>query len=176
MEQTLNLDDLSNTEQVLERTPSGAEVQRLAVRLGLIDGTATKVARRPFRHNLSQLAPAALSDEQGWWSSEFGRIMELHGLLVGQQKLLSLEAKKARASVRSRLRKRAAEDEARITQGELNDLAEDDPSVREVDERGAMVELLLAATSTSKEVIERYLNTLSREIAFRQAQMDARIY
>ena len=95
------------------------------------------------------LGPPALSDEQGWWTSEFGRIAELHGLLVGQQKVLSLDSKKSRAAARSRLRKKAVEAEVKMTATELNDLAEDDPTVRDSDERAVIVEMLTSSSTCS---------------------------
>ncbi len=172
---TLNLDDLQNVEQVLGRTPFGSEILRLAVRLGLI-GSPDVVKRRPFNTNISRLDPPKLSDEQSWWTSEFGRYADLHGLLIGQQKILSLDSKKTLAAARSRLRKKAQENGTKMTATEVNDLAEDDPAVRDADERAVVVEMLLALTSTAKEVTGQYLNTISREISFRSAQIQARIY
>ncbi len=170
------MNDLQNVEQVLARTPTGSEIYGLAKRLGLIGDGKTTVERRKFNPNLSKMGPPALSDEQGWWTSEFGRIAELHGLLTGQQKVLSLDSKKTRAAARSRLRKKAVEAEVKMTATELNDLAEDDPAVRDSDERAVIVEMLITVTSTAKEVTERFLNTISREISFRGSQMQARIY
>jgi hypothetical protein len=176
----LNLSDLRSAHQVLQRTPLGESVAELAERIGLITENVHRgsVARRQFQSNVSRLSPPQLSDEQSYWASEYGRVVELIGILQGQEKYLSLRSKAARAQARARLRRTAESDAAvsKLTSAQVADAAEEDPVVCDLDERSAIVAVLLASALAAKDATTVYLQTLSREITFRCAQMDARLH
>lgn len=174
----INLADLRSAHQVLERTPTGEEVATLAERIGLMTEGVHRVSatRRKFHTNISKLTAPQLSDEQSYWVSEYGRIAELIGVLQGQEKYLALKSKSARAQARARVRRNAEESEGtKLTSTQITDAAEEDPVVRELDEKSAVVTLLLASASAAKDATTMYLQTLSREITFRCAQMDSRL-
>lgn len=175
---TTDLHDVTSLQQLLARTPCGESVAQLADRLGLLTADSLKGAstRRPFKSDISTLNPARLSDEQSYWAGEFGRIVELIGLLQGQEKYLTLRAKSARATARSRIRRDAEAAERKVAAGQVTDEAEDDPIVRDVDEQAVNLAVVLASVLAAKEATALYLSTLSREISFRCAQMDAKIY
>lgn len=175
----LNLSDLRSVHQVLERTPLGEGIAELAERIGLVTEQIhrSSVVRKKFQANVSKLSAPQLSDEQSYWASEYGRIVELLGILQGQEKYLGLKSKAARAAARARLRRNAEEEPAaKTTSAQINDAAEEDPVVRELDERAAIVGILLASATAAKEATTMYLQTLSREITFRCAQMDSRLH
>lgn len=174
----LGLSAVRSLGQVLERTPNGADVLALAERLGLVTAGAHAggLSRRAFKAQVSQLSPPQLSDEQSYWTSEFGRIVELIGVLQGQEKFLALKAKSARAKARSRVRARAAAAGDKLTAAQVNDQAEEDPAVADVDDQAVIVQLVLASALAAKEATAMYLQALSREITFRCSQMEARIY
>ena len=175
----LNLADLRSVHQVLERTPLGEGIAELAERIGLVTEQIhrSSVVRKKFQTNVSKLSAPQLSDEQSYWASEYGRIVELLGILQGQEKYLGLKSKAARAAARARLRRNAEEEPAaKTTSAQINDAAEEDPVVRELDERAAIVNILLASATAAKEATTMYLQTLSREITFRCAQMDSRLH
>lgn len=182
MEDPIDLSTVRNAGEVLARTPNGREVAELAEKLGLLtqNALAGTSARRGFKDQVSRLAPAQLSDEQSHWAGEFGRIVELIGLLQGQEKYLALRAKSARAQARSRARRNheAENPEAKVklTATQLGDLAEEDPAVRDIEEQAALLTILLASANAAKEATVMYLQVLSREISFRCAQMEARVY
>jgi len=174
----VDLNDVKNLGQVLSRTPNGEAVAELAERLGLLTSGATKAssARRGFISEIAKLSPAQLSNEQSFWAAEFGRIVELIGLLQGQEKYLALKAKAARSTARSRIRRDAEAKELKVTATSVNDEAEDDPDVRDTDEQSTIVTILLASALAAKEATTMYLQVISREISFRCSQIDAKIY
>lgn len=174
----LNLSDLRSVHQVLGRTPLGSSIAELAERIGLMTEGIHRgsVARRKFVENVSKLSPSQLSDEQSYWASEYGRVVELIGVLQGQEKILSLQSKAARASARARLRRNGEEAGGKMTSSQITDAAEEDPAVRDLDERAGIVAILLASAAAAKEATTMYLQTLSREVTFRCAQMDSRLH
>jgi len=174
----VDLSDVKSLSQVLSRTPNGEAVATLAERLGLLTKGSVKAssARRGFVADIARLSPAQLSNEQSFWAGEFGRIVELIGLLQGQEKQLALRGKAARSSARSRIRRDAEAEGAKITATSVNDDAEDDPAVRDVEEQSTVVTVLLSSALAAKEATAMYLSVISREISFRCSQMDARIY
>jgi hypothetical protein len=174
----LNLSDLRSVHQVLGRTPLGSSIAELAERIGLMTEGIHRgsVARRKFVENVSKLSPPQLSDEQSYWASEYGRVVELIGVLQGQEKILSLQSKAARASARARLRRNGEEAGGKMTSSQITDAAEEDPAVRDLDERAGIVAILLASAAAAKEATTMYLQTLSREVTFRCAQMDSRLH
>lgn len=193
---TMNLGDLKNLSAVLARTPNGAEVSALAERLGLLTaGSLGRVReRRRFIVNVSELDAAALSNEQAYWAGEFGRIVELVGLLQGQEKYLALRAKQVRSQARGRVRrlnenveveeggdettatKKSGAKVVKMTATQVNDLAENDPAVMDVENQSSLVVVLAASALAAKEATAMYLSTLSREISFRCSQMDNKLW
>lgn len=175
---TSTIGDLSTLSQVLARTPNGSELVKLAEHLGLItEGTiGTKNSRRAFKTNVSGLSEQALSDEQGWWTGEMGRLVEMVGILQGQEKVLTLESKSARAKARGRVRAKAKSDGEKMTAGQVSDDAEEDPLVLETDEKAELILLLLASAQAAKEATAVYLASISREITFRCSRMQAGFY
>jgi len=171
----LNLGDVQNLSQVLERTPCGVDMERLAKSLGLV-GTGNTGARRGFVTDVSTMSPPKLSSEQSYWASEFGRVVEMIGLLQGQEKLLGLQAKAVRARERSRIRREQEQAGEKSTAGAISDMAEEAAGVIELEERIALLSVVMSSAMASKEAITVYLTALSREISFRSAQMAAGIY
>ena len=57
-----------------------------------------------------------------------------------------------------------------------NDQADEDPAVIDCIEQQGLLSVLAAHSKAAKEVTQQYLTTISREIAFRDAQMKARLY
>ena len=180
MNDTLAVDGMTTPEQVLGSTPTGSEMLRIGRDLGLVSTSINqKIERKAFTRNISGLGPREISDQQSLWASEYGRLCELHGLLVGQRDYLNLQLRSAKAKARSRARaKHAEENDSRKppTATELNDLAEEDATVQTITEQIGVVELLAASTNAAKEATDRYLQALSREISFRCTQMEARIH
>jgi hypothetical protein len=58
----------------------------------------------------------------------------------------------------------------------LSDLADEDQAVIDLVEQQGLLGVLSAQASAAKEVTLQYLQTISREISFRDAQMKARVY
>lgn len=208
MDTTIDYRDVRNARELISRTPNGTQVLEVAVALGLVNSAMvnTPAERKSLKPNVSALSPAALSNEQSYWASEFGRIVELSGVLVGQEQYLSLQAKSARARARARLLREAVEasntaaqaeadqlDAAiaadpdafkktkvvkakSITATQIADIAESDAAVLDADETLSLVKLMLEVAKASEKATAMYLQVLSREISFRTAQMEARIY
>lgn len=187
-------DDLND---YLRTTPSGRDMWTLARSMGILtrdlDGSAAA-----FVANIAELGPNQLSDLQSKWTSEYGRLAGIAGLLVTQEKHLTLELGRARAEARRRARAtarsdaenaHAAEVEAAKESGakvaplkykdptiaELNDLAAEDPAVTDIETQVVSVQMMLAMTLATKDAVEKYLSGVSREITWRSAQMQARM-
>lgn len=180
----LDISNVRNLTAALERTPNGVDAVALATKMGIWTAEAHNnvIARPAYPRNVAELDADSLSNLLSNWTSEFGRIAELLGALNGQLAQLKIRAKGSRAAARSRIRKSylgdidAGKNVKLPTSTALNDEAEEDPAVIDIDERLALVELLLAHTSAAKESTGQYLASISREIAYRDAQMKARIY
>ncbi len=177
MADPLNLSDITNMEQLMARTPSGRDVMRMLDRLGL-SIPYEPVERRPFTRNIADLHHRQLSDLQSYWGAEHGRIVQVIGLLQGQDRMLSATAKSARVTERNRLRRDAEAQTPPVkkTAGQLADEAEEAIAVRDADEACAMVDVMLAAAQALKESIATYLTVISREISFRSTQLETRNY
>ena len=180
----LNLNGVRSLSQALQRIPNGSALADLSARLGLwtTSAHAAPGVRAAFPTKLSNLGPNELSDLNATWIAEVGRVVELGGMLHGLQDQLRVRAKSARASARSRARRAWAEDRKddvkpkSPTAGELNDLAEEDQAVVDIDDQMSYVALLLASATAAKEASYAYRDALSREITFRCEQMKARLY
>jgi hypothetical protein len=164
----MNLDGLRNIKSALSRLPNGGESVDLAARLGLwsSEAHAPVIARRAFPQNLAQLDDVALSNAHGYWTSEAGRIGEVNGAINGQRELNKIHLKRARAAARGRVRLSLGEGE-KMTATQINDKAEEDSAVLDLDEQAALIELLSAHAKAALEATEQYLSTLSRQITLR---------
>lgn len=172
----LNLSGIKSLDEALKRTKTGTQSVTLAVKLGLWTQEAHKntARRNPFPSKLSELEPSSLSDLYSYWTHEFGRISELCGIINGQDQLLKIQLKSVMARTRAKIRRNSEEN--KLTQSQLNDLAEEDPSVLDIVEQQEIIAIMHAQAVAAKEVTLQYLNTISREISFRDSQMKARVY
>jgi hypothetical protein len=172
----LNLSGIRSFDQAMARTRNGTASVELASKLGLwtTSAHARVTTRAIFPEQLSDLAPTSLSDLYARWTSEFGRVTELLGAIHGQEQLLKIQLKSAQASARARIRR--AHPDAKFTMAQLSDLADEDQSVLDIVEQQGLISVLSSQSSAAKEVTLQYLQTISREISFRDAQMKARVY
>lgn len=147
-------------------------------RLGLWSTEAHKNPQTPktFPRAFSQLSAEQLSDLNARIISEAGRIMELVGLLGGLEAQLKIKVKAVRASARSRIRKGWDVDLKAPTKSEIDDLAEDDPSVIEIEEQMGLLQLLMSQSHATRDAHQMYREGVSREITYRGAQMQSRMY
>ena len=177
MPEDLQLSEINNLPQLLERTPTGTAVYQLIERLGLVTPTS-HTPRRPFKSKISDLTTTQLSDEYGYWNGEYGRIVDIIGVLNGQEKELVNEGKRIRAQERGRIRRTAeqADPPVKKTATQINDEAEESSAVRDHEEEFRVVLLLQASLSANKEAVSTYITAYSREMSYRSSQMDARIY
>lgn len=137
--------------------------------------------RRPFHANLGHLNSDQLADEMAYWTSELGRISEITGVISSQKVYADLRVRQALATARHNVRsnKAYATDTdgkpKKLTQSEVNDLAERDPNLVTVRENEALVDSYLATLQPMKDVTIAYLQTLSREITRRGDLQRARL-
>lgn len=175
----INLSGIKNLNTALARMRNGTAAAEMATSLGLWTAARHqgKQSRAEFKAKLSTQTPSEISDLYGEWTAEFGRIVEICGLINGQEALIKIGLKSAQASVRSRLRRVAIEaKEKSPTAGSLNDLVDEDPTVMDLIEQMGLLAVLSAHASAAKEATAQYLATISREISFRDAQLKAKIY
>jgi len=174
----LNLTGLKSLNQALARTKNGTAAVELATKLGLWSSNAhTNVQVRPsFRRELSSLTHGQITDVYAEWTAEYGRITELCSAIDGQEALLRIQMKSAVAAARSRIRRAQPVDAKPLSAQTLADMAEEDPSVVDLLEQSGLLVVLAAHADGAKEATQQYLASISREIAFRDAQMKARIY
>jgi hypothetical protein len=172
------LDELGTLRAALSRLPGGAEAVRLMARLGLwtTSAHAKPGERQPFPSRFSTLGPDELSDLSARVTSDAGRVIELVGILAGIDAQLRIRAKASRAGARSRARRNWPADTKAPTRGELDDMAEEDPAVVEVDEHIALVTMLLASAKATAEANMLFKESISREITYRTTQMQARLH
>lgn len=172
----LNLSGIRTLDHALARMKNGTAAVALATKLGLWTASAHQktMVRAEFPQQLSDLTPTQLSDLYARWTAEFGRIAELCGAVSGQEQLLKIQMKSAQAAARARARR--ANPDQKLTQGALGDLADEDSAVIDLVEQQGLLAVLAAQAQAAKDVTLQYLNTISREISFRDAQMKARVY
>ncbi|RJL21219.1 hypothetical protein [Bailinhaonella thermotolerans] len=183
-----NLSAIRTTRDMVEHAGAGDEAAMMKY-LGLWTAQAHSrpAQRRPFAADMASLAGSALADEQAWWTSELGRVLELIGVLEARKVQCELTLKRAKASARAAIRRthqaaaqeRAKEDGtpvkvAKLTVGELNDWADETQPVREAEESKAEVEAMLAMLAGVQRATEMYLSTLSREITRRGQELQLR--
>jgi hypothetical protein len=173
----LNLTGIKSLAQALARTKNGEAAVELARRLGVWtqDAHAATEVRRPFARNLSEMTPSQITDLYAYWTSEYGRIIELCGAINAQDTLLKIQLRSAQASARARIRRTVPEGGKTLTAAQLTDQAEEDSQVIDLSDQTALVAVLKAHADAAKEATQQYLATISREISFRDAQMKARI-
>lgn len=137
--------------------------------------------RPAFKKNLAELSSDQIATEHAYWSSEAGRISELHGFLTAQKVRTDLNLKVAQAQSRNRVRNNktyttnAEGKEKKLTQGEVNDLAEADSAMQDARKESMVVETTLASVSAAKEATLMYLSTISREITRRGDMLKSRL-
>lgn len=198
MTDTLNLGELRTIRAALSRLPDGNAALDLATYLGLwtTDSHSAPVARKAFKARISDLTADQLSDEMGYWTSEVGRLTEVAGAIAGQRELLKMRVKSAHAAARVRARRsledraseagaaetpegapaRPARTPARLTQAQINDEAERDPALTDLDTQLGLIELLAAQSRAALEATTQYVTTLSREISWRTARLGSRSF
>ena len=174
----LDLSGVKSINQLFARTKNGSAAIELATKLGIWTSSVhlSPTERPAFVKELSGLTPAQLSDAYGRWTAEFGRILELSGAIAGQEAILKIQIKSALASVRSRIRKEAPATAKPYTATQLADLADEDPAIIDLYEQSALLAVTSAHISASKEATAQYIASLSREIAWRDAQIKGKLY
>lgn len=174
--ENLNLSGIKTLDEALKRTKNGLDSVALANKLGLWTQEAHQNTkkREGFPSKLSDLEPTALTDLYSYWTHEFGRITELCGVISGQDQLLKIQLKSALARTRAKIRRN--NNDSKLTQTQLNDMAEEDSAVLDIIEQQEVIAVISAQANAAKEVTLQYLNTISREITFRDSQMRARVY
>lgn len=174
----LNLSGIKNLSQVLSRTKNGAAAVDLMNNLGLWTQAAhdRKNVRGEFPQKISDLTPSQLSDLYSKWTADFGRIVELCGIISGQENLLRIQSKSAQAATRARIRRGVTGEAKQPTSAALNDMVDEDPAVLDLLEQHSLVVVLSAHLVATKEATSQYLASISREISFRDSQMKARVY
>lgn len=181
--ESFDVQGIRTLSQLLEQLPSGQAAATLAARLGVWTEAIHKApasSTRTYPTDFARLGDEQLSTTNSYWISEAARATELVGLLEGQKVMLALAGKQAKAAARGRLRKlwdEPAEDGKvrKYTAVQLNDEAEFDPGVLDVELRTGLLEQSLASAKAYKEACGMVVAGISREISFRQAQMSARM-
>lgn len=176
---TASLADVRSLTQALARVPGGTEAARAITALGLWSSETHRSApaRLKFPRSFADLSPSQLSDLAARVAVEASRLIELVGLLKGLQAQLKVEDARARAAARVRARRAAADTTRKPPSvAELTDLTEEDAAVRDSAEALALVAMLLAAAEAAKEATFVMKESVSREISYRCAQLDARVY
>lgn len=184
MSHQISLDGVHSLTGLLERVPLGVQAQELAQRLSIWTTQAHQnlgATRTVFPRNVSELDDGSLSDAFAYWTSELFRIHELVGLLNGLKMNLDLRLKKEKAAARGRARREHEEKQVegvrptKITAGEVNDLAEEDEKVQDVETDLVTLLVVREQALSHREAVTTARDGLSREISFRQAQLQARV-
>lgn len=174
---------MRTTNELMSHMPDSSMAQTLK-RLGLwTDRAHSKVdERRPFKKSLSNLDSDTLSDEHSFWTSEAGRITELHGMLLAQKVRTDLETKMEVARARTSVRRENSQETdsdgkpvKKLTASEVADRAEENAAVMDAREQAVTVESMLASVGAAKEATLLYLSTISREITRRGDLMKGRL-
>ena len=170
-----NDNDVVNS--ILTPFPASMSLFNMAKSMGLwSDSMHSSPVEKPlFIKDLSKLTPSQLSDLYGGWTYEFGRIVEICGVLYGQEGLLKIQLKSALASARAGIRKSNISNKS-LTVASLNDLAEEDATVIDISNKLSNITVMLAQANSAKEISAQFLASLSREISWRDAQIKAKIY
>lgn len=184
----LSLSGIRSLPGLLERLPLGVDAKNLAQRLGVWTPGLHVVPesdRIPTPTKWGDMSDLQLSNWHGYWRSETARSMELLGIVDGQKDMLTLRAKSARASARSRVRKTIEDKEAEAvkagiklakpTAGHIADLAEEDPGVIAIDLQLGQLAVIVSSIRAFREISLDQTMGLSREMSMRQAQMNAKL-
>lgn len=174
----LNLTGVRTLDQALARTKNGNASVELAKRMGLwsTDLHTNAQERKSFPTTMSDLTPSQLTDLNATWTAELGRVLEICGAIDGQLNLLKIQLKRAQSGARARILRKLDADAKVPTQAALNDLAEEDPAVSDLQDQFALLSVLESHAQAARDATERYLATISREISFRDSQIKGRIY
>lgn len=177
MTDSSDFDGLKSLRTTLARMPGGTDAVRLMARLGLWTTTLhdNPGDRKAFPQRFSNLSPGELSDLAARVASDGGRVLELVGILTGLDTQLRIKSKSARAAARSRIRRNWPQGTKAPTRGELEDLAEEDSNVRDIDTQQALLAVLLAQAKAVAEANALYKESVSREITLRTSMMHSRI-
>lgn len=190
--------DVKTIASGLSHLANGRDLVDLAKRSGMwtTELQSQEWERPRFPKELGRLGPVELSDNFALWTSEFGRLAELLGHLNAHHDSLKVQAKAARAAARGRLRrkilaeieeeesatlaaevagkKKAVKKPKTITASAINDEAEEDPAVGNADAALNSLETLISIASSAKEATTMYIQTLSREMSYRETQAKQR--
>lgn len=190
--------DVKTVASGLNHLANGRDLVELAQRSGMwtTELQSQNWERPRFPRNLGNLGPIELSDNFALWTSEFGRLAELLGHLNAHHDSLKVQAKAARAGARGRLRRKiiaeieaeevaalAAESSGKkkvvkkpktVTASAINDEAEEDPAVETADAALNSLETLISIVSSAKEATTMYIQTISREMSYRETQAKQR--
>lgn len=181
--ETLDVQGIRTLSDLLDQMPTGRAASALAERLGIWSAESHKAPkgdRKGFPKDFASMGDDDISTANSYWISESGRATELVGMLEGQKVMLSLGLKQAKASARSRVRRawdKPGEDgkPRKYTAGQVDDEAESDPGVLDNELKLALLEQTLASARAYKEACLAVVAGISREISFRQAQMNGRL-
>jgi len=170
------LTGIDTLDKALLKVPTGSDSLKLAEKLGLWTSSihVPNIVKPSFPKKISELTPPQLSDLYSEWTGEFGRIIELCGLIDAQLAVVKLQIKSAQTSARISIRKSSPD--LKHTSTNLSDEADEDPKVVNLNEQFAILSMLESYAKASKEATQQYLTSISREISFRDAQLKARIY
>ena len=173
-----NLSSVTALREALERLPEGTEIVRMFAKLGLWSSELHRAAgdRKAFPSEFSKLGAPELSDLTARVVSDAGRVVELVGLLNGLDARMKIRLRASRAASRSKQRRDWPADQKSPTKQELDDLADEDPTVVALEEQSGLLLLLLAQSSAVRDANQLYREALSREVSYRSAQLQARIY
>ena len=173
-----NLGSVSEIVSVISKSENGSQALTMASKLGLwsIESHRGHLPRASYPSEISSMTHSQISDLYSRWTSEFGRITELHGAISGQETILKIKIKSAQAKARSRIRSNQPPDAKPHSAAVLSDLADEEPEVIELIEQSSLLVLLAAHVGASKEATAQYLASISREISFRDVQMKAKLY
>lgn len=173
-----NLSSVSALREALERLPDGPEVVRMFAKLGLWTSELHRnsLERRALPSEFSKLSPQELSDLSSRVVSDAGRVLELVGLLSGLDTKLKIKIRAAKAAARSRTRRSWPEDSKAPSKAELDDLADEDTAVAALEEQAGLLQLMLSQANAVREANQMYREAISREITYRSAQLQSRVY
>lgn len=173
-----NLGSVTALREALERLPDGTEVVRMFAKLGLWTSELHRnsLERRALPSEFSKLSAQELSDLSSRVVSDAGRVLELVGLLTGLDAKLRIKIRAAKAAARSRSRRAWPEDAKAPTKTELDDLADEDTAVVTLEEQAGLLQVMLAQANAVREANQMYREAISREITYRSAQLQSRVY
>lgn len=180
MTTTTGLSAVDSAAGLLSLTPTGRELLGMLRRLGFWVGDGSTVEAphycRPFPVKISDLSSEQLADLSSYWTSELSRVIALIGALsreMNEQELL-LRRERARATNRVLAAAEAAE-ERTPTKTRIDACVALDNEVIEIEDRMAFIDGIVVALKATKEGVESYCKTASREITRRGDLLKAHV-